>query len=136
MFECCIKRDRSSLSKKLYPAYILYFNEGKFLMMAQRMNIMGSSYYSITVDHEITNRDSPGYLGKLRLGNSSNEYNIFGDGENPKTGLPLDEIRIQHGGIIYNNNIIKNNYYRNVDVIIPRLLTENKFYIWKPMKVI
>jgi hypothetical protein len=84
--ECTITRDKSGLSKKVYPVYTLTHSQsGKLLLAAKKMNMVRSAHYLLTMDSANLTKKSPGYLAKLRSDNSGIEYNLFDTGENPKT---------------------------------------------------
>ena len=131
-----IKRDNSGFSKRLYPKYGLYLSSNnRFLMMAQRMQIMRSAYYVISTNTKVTNRKSHDCIGQLRSNFSQTEFNIFGPGENCKRKFPLESTRCQYGTINYildPNNI---NGQIKMDVIIPKVTNPDEFNEYKPMHV-
>ena len=73
----------------------------KFILGGQKMNMMGSAHYIITMEQVDMTKKGPGYLGKVRSDSSGTEYNVFDKGENPSAGFPLDQIRNQFGSIYY-----------------------------------
>ena len=113
--ECTIYRDKSGISKKMYPQYDLITSNGKhFLVSAKKMNMVGSAHYVITLDEHEMKRQSSGFLGKVRSNGSGTEYNLFGIGENPSKGLPPEQTRNQLAAVyyvcLYNN--IGTNFYK------------------------
>jgi len=74
----------------MYPRYdLLYLQNKKFLLAAQKVNLLGSSYYIITMDSSKISKKIPGYLGKVRSDNAGTEYNLFSEGDNPNnTQIP------------------------------------------------
>ena len=100
--------------------------------MGKRTNFLGSAYYLITVDEKVTTRKKKGCLGKLR--SQGREYNIFGVGENPNSGSPLSSIRNQYGAVIYNMDGYGIKGQSKMDVLIPKLIGNDDFYQWKPIR--
>lgn len=100
--ECTIRRDKSSLAKKMYPRYHLMTTGGEdFLLAAQRVNLVGSAHYVITLRPGEIRRVAAGFLGKVRSNDSGLEYNLFGTGENPSKGLSPEQTRNQYAGVYY-----------------------------------
>lgn len=102
MLECTVQRDRSGISKKLYPRYNLALSaDAAFLLAAQKVSVMGSAHYIITMGQAETTRKEPGYMGKLRSIKADAEYSLFGPGENPEKHLPPEQTRNEHAAIVY-----------------------------------
>eukprot|EP00826_Nyctotherus_ovalis_P026221 TRINITY_DN2049_c0_g2_i1.p5 TRINITY_DN2049_c0_g2~~TRINITY_DN2049_c0_g2_i1.p5 ORF type:complete len:128 (+),score=36.85 TRINITY_DN2049_c0_g2_i1:878-1261(+) len=100
--ECTITRNKSGFTKKIYPVYTLTHSQsGKFLLAAQKMNMLRSAHYLITMDSANRNKHSPGYVGKLRSDNSGVEYNLFDTGENPRSVKELERVRNQLAAVYY-----------------------------------
>eukprot|EP01022_Parablepharisma_sp_SALTPOND_P028762 TRINITY_DN71667_c0_g1_i1.p1 TRINITY_DN71667_c0_g1~~TRINITY_DN71667_c0_g1_i1.p1 ORF type:complete len:286 (+),score=6.30 TRINITY_DN71667_c0_g1_i1:84-860(+) len=101
--KCCMKRDRKGFMKRLYPKYSLYLLDPReyFLLAAQKMQILRSDYYLITLDKEKIDRYSEKYMGKVRSNFFGSKFSLYGEGDNPSNGGPPDKIREQHAGIIY-----------------------------------
>ena len=100
--ECSIQRDKSGFSKKMYPKYNLVLsNNQKFLLSSQKMNMLGSAHYIITLEQVDMTKKAPGYLGKVRSDSTGTEYSIFGPGENPTAGYPPERVRNQLGAVYY-----------------------------------
>jgi len=76
-------------------------NNQKFLLAGQKMNMLGSAHYIITLDQIDMTKKSPGYLGKVRSDSTGTEYNLFDVGENPSTGAIPEKIRNQHAAVYY-----------------------------------
>ena len=95
---------------------------------------MRSAYYLITADHNFLKRKSPGYIGKVRSNFRGTEYNVFGQGENPHSGLPIDHVRSQQAAISYEASTLMSNGPRKMNVLIPRILNDKEYIEWKPMK--
>lgn len=101
-------------------------------MISQKAQIMRSAYYLITADHAEVARKSPAYMGKLRSNLVGIEFNLYGEGENPKTKLPAEKIRNEYAAIVYKDHHLSKSHIR---VIIPQVLDEYTYYVWKPLKV-
>ncbi len=102
MLECTIRRDKSGLSKKMYPKYSLMISYNQqCVITGQRMCVFGSAHYIMALPGEEMNKHATGYLGKVRSDKSACEYNIFDEGENPEGGFPLERIRNLHGAVCY-----------------------------------
>lgn len=74
---------------------------GGFIMTGQKMQLMRSAHYIITLESHTMAKKAPGYLGKLRSNLAGCEYNLFNKGENPKSKKPIEQIRNQIGAIVY-----------------------------------
>lgn len=98
--ECIIHRDRSGIKKKVYPVYELRL-DNKLLLAAQKVNMVGSAHYVITMDKDNITKEASSYLGKVRADNSGMEYNIFDYGENPAKHVPFTMIRAQLAAVYY-----------------------------------
>lgn len=102
LIQCTIKRDKSGLTKKLYPKYDMIFSDNDiFIMTGQKMQLMRSAHYVVTLEKETMIKKAPGYLGKLRSNLGGAEFNIFDKGDNPSSQKSKSLIRNQHGAITY-----------------------------------
>lgn len=100
--QCSVSRDKSGLSRKMYPKYDMFLSGSqRFLITGLKMNMMGSAHYIISLDQDASSKDSAGYLGKVRSDKSGKEYNFFDKGENPGAGFSIDRIRNQYGAVFY-----------------------------------
>lgn len=133
--KCYIKRERTGISKKIYPRYDLMLSTKRCLMIGQKNQIMRSAYYLITTDHSDLARKSPGYVGKLRSNLLGTEFSLFSEGENPRTKLPAEQIRNEHAAVVYKTSVFSQNSSPEMHVIIPEVVDENKYYVWKPLHV-
>lgn len=132
-----IKRNKSGFIKKLYPEYKLYLGSNdRFIMVGQRMQLMRSAYYLITTEAKVTDRKSPGCLGKLRSNFQETEFDLFGIGENLEKKLPYDQLRAQHASIIYNLGVTEVKAHSKMDVLIPKHTNDKEPYNWKPTAVL
>jgi hypothetical protein len=119
----------------MYPRYELLLENGKCLMIGQKKQILRSAYYLITIDLKDITRKDIGYIGKLRSNLLGTEFSLFGEGENPKTKLPPEQIRNEHTAILYKSSIINNQGEPQINVVIPKVIDDNTYYVWKPLKV-
>jgi hypothetical protein len=127
--QLCIKKDNSGIFKNLYPEYKLYLKtNNRFIMIGKRMQLMGSAYYLITAEVEVTNRKSPGCLGKLRSNFQETEFDLFGTGENLKKRAPFEQV---HAAIVYNLEENKLRGYNKMDVLVPKPSEDNEPYNFK-----
>ena len=86
----------------MYPRYNLVLsNNQKFLLAGQKMNMLGSAHYIITMEQVDMTKKGPGYLGKIRSDSTGTEYNLLDQGENPSSGLPPERVRNQHAAVYY-----------------------------------
>jgi tubby and related proteins len=56
-----------------------------------------TSNYMITIEQKKFEKDSNGYLGKVRSNFLGTEFCIFDSKENPKKAKNKDDARLQHG---------------------------------------
>lgn len=100
--ECTVLRNKSGLSRKIHPRYeLIYAHSNKFILAAQKINTVGSAHYIITMDPSNMNKNTTGYLGKVRSNNAGTEYNLFSGGENPSTTQILEFVRAQLAAVQY-----------------------------------
>ncbi len=107
-----IERYNSCLVNRFYPKFRLFVSppgpecnyavdNWRPLLTAQKMQLLRSDYYSITLDPNTMAKTAPGYVGKLRSNLLGTEFSLYGAGANPSTGLPPDRLRNQHAAIFY-----------------------------------
>eukprot|EP00826_Nyctotherus_ovalis_P001127 TRINITY_DN10141_c0_g1_i8.p1 TRINITY_DN10141_c0_g1~~TRINITY_DN10141_c0_g1_i8.p1 ORF type:complete len:372 (-),score=59.15 TRINITY_DN10141_c0_g1_i8:243-1358(-) len=136
MVSFLIKRSNTGISKRLYANYELYsFKSKKFLLAAKKKHIIRSAYYSISLRNGDSKRTSEGYIGKLRSNFAINEFNLFGEGENPKSGAEAERVRTQHASAIYCAKEQFGTENENVDILIPKILKDGTYHRWRPMNV-
>jgi tubby-related protein 1 len=99
---CSILRDKSGFSKKFYPKYDMFLsNTPTHLISGQKMQLMRSAHYVISLEREDMRKEAAGYLGKVRSNLVGTEFNFFDKGENPSTGLAPERVRNQLGAVLY-----------------------------------
>lgn len=121
----------------MYPQYDIVLESNlKFLMMAEKKSAVKSAYYHITTRKDDLERNSEGYIGKVRSNFGIDQFNIFGEGENPNSGLEIHKIRNQYGSAIYYSRKDVGRPNESFDVIIPKIDSNGNFVEWKPMRVL
>ena len=81
-FRCTLKRDKSSLSKKLWARYHLFLNENwVFLLGACKRRWNKSANYMITNSLDRFHKNSDSYLGKVRK--QGDRYVVYDSGARP-----------------------------------------------------
>lgn len=94
--ECTVIRNRTGISRRMYPRYeLIYSQNNKFLLAAQKVNLIGSAHYTITMDSSSASKKIPAYLGKVRSDSAGTEYNLFSEGENPASTQVPELVRNQ-----------------------------------------
>eukprot|EP00826_Nyctotherus_ovalis_P012032 TRINITY_DN1313_c0_g3_i5.p2 TRINITY_DN1313_c0_g3~~TRINITY_DN1313_c0_g3_i5.p2 ORF type:complete len:184 (-),score=60.73 TRINITY_DN1313_c0_g3_i5:325-876(-) len=118
----------------MYPRYNLVTSDTlKFLLNAQKMSMVGSAHYVITMEQQNMTRQTAGYLGKVRAGNSANEFNVFGVGENPTKGLGPERTRSQLAAVFYEHEEGNGKTPRKMVVLVPKV-EKDVAVEWKPMR--
>ena len=104
-----VRRDKDGLSKKVYPRFdLMLASNSMFILASQKMNAIGTAHYNITTEWDNMDKETPGYLGKLRADLAGVEYNLFGVGQNPSRHLPEQMLREQLGAVYYVKPLISN----------------------------
>ena len=73
----------------------------------------------ITLDQDKMKKGSKGYLGKLRSNFLGTEFYLYDDGENPKNAKTFDGIRLEHGIVEYETNVLGSKGLRRMKVLLP-----------------
>eukprot|EP00826_Nyctotherus_ovalis_P009790 TRINITY_DN12590_c0_g1_i3.p1 TRINITY_DN12590_c0_g1~~TRINITY_DN12590_c0_g1_i3.p1 ORF type:complete len:177 (+),score=0.57 TRINITY_DN12590_c0_g1_i3:331-861(+) len=103
--------------------------------MAEKKQIIRSAYYALSLDIESTEKASKEYVGKLRSDFGICEFSLFGEGENPRSGLEVAKARTQHAAVIYCRKSLVGTKDENIDVLIPKI-TDDSYCAWRPMSVL
>eukprot|EP00826_Nyctotherus_ovalis_P019816 TRINITY_DN1615_c0_g2_i1.p1 TRINITY_DN1615_c0_g2~~TRINITY_DN1615_c0_g2_i1.p1 ORF type:complete len:353 (-),score=79.01 TRINITY_DN1615_c0_g2_i1:300-1358(-) len=128
--QCTIQRVNTGLSKKMYPEYKLMLSGNyKYILMAKQTAFVGGSHYVITYDAVNFERKNPNCLGKLRSFAGQSSYNLFDQGENPKTCSLPELIRAQHFSILIRDD----DDTKKMHVMLPKLDKDNEQITWKPV---
>jgi len=121
-----IRRDRVGFTKKHYPCYELYLTEGDvFVMLGKRMNLKAPLKYLITLENELIDKLSPGYLGKLKSNETGNEYELL---------VKDNSESIQFASVLH-QGLIQEGTAKKIKAAIPKLLKEDSGCVWKSTKV-
>jgi len=92
-----IERSKSGFNR-LWPQYTLKLSNGnKYLLTGKKRGMNATSNYMITIEQKKFEKDSNGYLGKVRSNFLGTEFCIFDSKENPKKAKNKDDARLQHG---------------------------------------
>ncbi|KAL9643477.1 hypothetical protein ABK040_010091 [Willaertia magna] len=126
---CYIKRDKSSISSKMYPRYFLFAEKGDtFLLSAKKRKVKQTSNYCISFDREDINRNDAKFVGKLRSNFIGTEFQIFDNGEKPKKMKHGDHLRNHMGAILYETNLFGSKGPRKFNVVLPDTNNENEYH--------
>lgn len=127
-----IRRDRAGFSKKNYPCYELCLDDGTFVMLGKRMKMELPVKYLLTLEDRLIDKLSPGYVGKLRSNEIGNEYELLT--KEVSSSSSTGSTKREYASIIY-QGLIKEGVSRNVNVAVPRLLSEDRSYTWRSTNV-
>jgi len=85
MIQCRIVRDRSGISNRLHPKYMMESDDGIFLMTAQKQIKNKTPNYTIMMSKNPAKevKDTDAFLGKLRSDFLGIEWVAYGQGLNP-----------------------------------------------------
>ena len=99
---CYVSRDRSG-SKKLYPVYRVFMDDGRneFIMMGRKRAGKATSNFLVTMDHDVIDRSSDLILAKLRANVTGSEYTIYDHGMSPGPNVSTECVRRELGMIYF-----------------------------------
>jgi tubby-related protein 1 len=118
---CNITRKNSGIDK-LYPKYYCtVLKSEKFLMGARKRPNNTTANYLITMSFDNFEKNSEGFLGKLRSNFMGTEFSIYDTGKNPSEAKNGNEIRKQLAQITYESNFFGMNGPRKMKVYIPNV---------------
>ena len=84
--QCTINRSKSGFDR-IFPKYTLALSNGnKYLLTGKKRTLNTTSNYMITIEQKKFQKDSNGYLGKVRSNFLGTEFYLFDSKENPKKG--------------------------------------------------
>ena len=89
----------------------------------------------ITIEQKKFEKDSNGYLGKVRSNFLGTEFSIFDAKENPKKSKSKDDTRLQHGVVQYETNVLGSKGPRRMKVLLPMVSREGKEMTWYDSEV-
>lgn len=136
--QCYIDRDKTGLSGRMFPSYSLHLKDDDvFLLAGKKRAGNRTSNYLITMDKRDLNRDSDGFLGKVRSNYFGTEFVAFDDGESPdKKTRPEDRAKLRRelAVITYAPNVLAGRGPRKMKVVVPRVGSDNKPVAFQPLK--
>ena len=78
----------------MFPKYTLSLSNGnKYLLTGKKRGMNSTSNYMITIETKKFEKDTKGYLGKVRSNFLGTEFYLFDGKENPKKGGDKDDAR-------------------------------------------
>ena len=103
----------------------MHLSDGqKFLLNGKKRKGNATSNYLITIEQEKLEKKAKGYLGKTRSNFLGTEFMIFNDGDNPKKAKDHDQVRQQHGAVMYETNVLGSKGPRRMKVVLPAVNRE------------
>lgn len=139
IFQCYILRNKKGLKNKLYPTYESYMSgEGeRFLMAARKRTKNKTSNYMISMDKANQEKESPGYIGKVRSNFVGTEFVGYDRGCNPAEIAGIDgagdDVRQETCAVFYESNILGSKGPRKMTAVVPTVRADGARAIWKPM---
>ncbi len=133
--QCTIVRHKSGFNR-FWPKYTMHLSDGqKFLLNGKKRKGNATSNYLITIEQEKLEKKAKGFLGKTRSNFLGTEFMIFDDGDNPKKAKDHDQVRQQHGAVMYETNVLGSKGPRRMKVVLPAVDKDGKQYSWQSMDV-
>ncbi|XP_076311472.1 protein king tubby 2-like isoform X2 [Tachypleus tridentatus] len=137
---CRITRDNKGVDRGFFPTYFLHLekNDGKkiFLLAARKRKKSKTSNYLISVDPIDMSRGGDHFVGKLRSNIFGTSFTLFDVGINTKKASLFDDkknLRCELATVVYETNVLGFNGPRQMTVIIPQILPNNKRIEIRPM---
>ena len=91
--QCTIVRSKSGFDR-VFPKYTLSLSNGnKYLLTGKKRGMNSTSNYMITIETKKFEKDTKGYLGKVRSNFLGTEFYLFDGKENPKKAGDKDDSR-------------------------------------------
>jgi tubby and related proteins len=136
--QCVIYRNKSGLSNKLFPSYVLE-HDGKFLLCAKKRSANKTSNYIVSMEKKVYDKKSMGYVGKLRSNFVGTEFTLFDKGCNPSeveqhSSVAQVHVRQELVAVFYEANLLRNRGPRKMTVLLPKLDSKQNREVWQPMK--
>ena len=94
-----------------------------------------TSNYMITIEQKKFEKDSNGYLGKVRSNFLGTEFCLFDSKENPKKTAPNEEPRQQLGVVQYETNVLGSKGPRRMKVLMPMVSQDGKPMSWPDSEI-
>jgi len=117
-----ISRVKSGLSM-LWPKYTLNLSDSnKFLLAGKKKSGSATSKYVISSNSNQMEKNSGGYLGKVRSNFLGTEFAIFDNGKGPKKAeQQKNNLRTQQGVVQYETNVLGSKGPRRMKVLLPNV---------------
>jgi tubby and related proteins len=94
-----------------------------------------TSNYMITIEQKKFEKESNGYLGKVRSNFLGTEFYLFDSKENPKKVDDKEEARNQYGVVQYETNVLGSKGPRRMKVLLPMVNREGQELPWPDTEV-
>lgn len=89
-----------------------------------------TSNYMITIEQKKFEKESNGYLGKVRSNFLGTEFYLFDSKENPKKVDDKEEARNQLGVVQYETNVLGSKGPRRMKVLLPMVNRDGQELVW------
>lgn len=133
--QCTITRSKSGFDR-LFPKYTLSLSCGnKYLLTGKKRGMNSTSNYMITIEQKKFEKESNGYLGKVRSNFLGTEFYLFDSKENPKKVDDKEEARNQYGVVQYETNVLGSKGPRRMKVLLPMVNREGQEMNWPDTEV-
>lgn len=94
-----------------------------------------TSNYMITIEQKKFEKESNGYLGKVRSNFLGTEFYLFDSKENPKKVDDKEEGRNQYGVVQYETNVLGSKGPRRMKVLLPMVNRDGQELPWPDTEV-
>ena len=94
-----------------------------------------TSNYMITIEQKKFEKESNGYLGKVRSNFLGTEFYLFDSKENPKKVDDKEEARNQYGVVQYETNVLGSKGPRRMKVLLPMVNRDGQELPWPDTEV-
>ena len=94
-----------------------------------------TSNYMITIEQKKFEKESNGYLGKVRSNFLGTEFYLFDSKENPKKVDDKEEARNQYGVVQYETNVLGSKGPRRMKVLLPMVNRDGQEMAWADTEV-
>jgi len=110
----------------------MHLSEGnKFLLNGKKRSGNKTSNYMISLDQDKLKKGTDGYLGKVRSNFLGTEFYLYDTGENPTKAKTAEQIRMQHGVIQYETNVLGSKGPRRMKVLLPNVDNAGLQHVWR-----
>jgi tubby and related proteins len=121
----------------LWPKYTLNLSDSnKFLLAGKKKSGSATSKYVISSNQNQMEKNSGGYLGKVRSNFLGTEFTIFDNGKGPKKAeQQKNNLRTQQGVVQYETNVLGSKGPRRMKVLLPNVDLQGQQHSWRPLDV-